>query len=81
MTNGSDPAFYDGSEREIDQSLIDPAWRAHPGLTKRELFAAMAMQGMLANPAFRTDQDKIAEWAVTDSDALIIALNKPQETK
>jgi len=46
-----------------------------PGLTKRELFAAMAMQGILAN-----DDCSSAEWiakeAVKSADALLAALKE-----
>lgn len=47
------------------------------GLTKREYFAAMAMQGLLANEAhsYRTNL-LLAEYAVIVSDELINALNK-----
>lgn len=51
----------------------------HPGLTKREYFAAMAMQGMLSNPAYRTNCDKIAEWALQHAGALIAELSKGEE--
>ena len=48
------------------------------GLTKRELFAAMAMQGYLAggyeqgfeNPGY------LATWSIEQADLLIAALNK-----
>jgi len=45
------------------------------GLTKREHFAAMAMQGMMANPQrkFPCGTD-----AVESADALIAALNKKE---
>ena len=53
------------------------------GLTKRELFAAMAMQGMAANPAdnYLAEVDgKIvnvtSKYAVEYADALITELNK-----
>lgn len=49
------------------------------GLTKRELFAAMALQGICANsmPHYAgLDSDKIAQWSVTQADALIAELNK-----
>jgi hypothetical protein len=48
------------------------------GLTKREYFAAMAMQGLLAN-SFRSPTSYIesnAEYAVNYADALIAELNK-----
>jgi hypothetical protein len=45
------------------------------GLTKRELIAAMAMQGMLASVGISEDRKSIAEWAVSQADALIERLN------
>ncbi|QIK61260.1 hypothetical protein G7050_16015 [Dysgonomonas sp. HDW5A] len=54
------------------------------GLTKREYFAAMAMNGMLANsysngssqPLSELSYSQIAEFSVRQADALIIKLNK-----
>ena len=48
----------------------------HFGLTKRELFAAMAMQGMLANGVDRHAAHVNAIYAVQHADALINELNK-----
>lgn len=45
------------------------------GLTKREHFAAMAMQGIISNGAEMRDEN-IAGAAVALADALIEALNK-----
>ena len=48
------------------------------GLTKREYFAAMVLQGLLAS-SFRSPTSYIesnAEYAVTYADALIAELNK-----
>ena len=54
------------------------------GLTVREYFAAMAMQGLFSNHKFMQDAtiagkkiDFIAEKAVQASDLLITALNNP----
>ena len=48
------------------------------GLTKREHFAAMAMQGMCANSSLIQiwTYQNIAEWSVQQADSLIEALNK-----
>lgn len=47
------------------------------GLTKREYFAAMAMQGILANSEMGLDtQTWIADEAILQADALIEQLNK-----
>jgi len=45
-------------------------------LTKRELFAAMAMQGMCADPANNQINKQIAVWSVEMADSLIEELNK-----
>lgn len=46
------------------------------GLTKREYFAAMAMNGIAANSAVIASNDNIAKIAVSISDAMIAALNE-----
>ena len=46
------------------------------GLTKRELFATIAMQGMLANGVDRHAAHTNAIYAVQHADALINELNK-----
>jgi hypothetical protein len=46
------------------------------GLTKREFFAAMAMQGMLSNPNNNADSDITAIRARKQADELIKELNK-----
>lgn len=57
------------------------------GLSKREMFAAMALQGLLANPAMGTppaNNGVLEVLAVEAADALIAELDKPQrkeETK
>lgn len=49
------------------------------GLTKRELFAAMAMQGILAaDHDNTTTQDQCMSWAIGHADALISALNETE---
>ena len=47
------------------------------GLTKRELIAAMAMKGLLANPGFREDvvHGRIARMAIDEANNLIYHLN------
>lgn len=54
---------------------------SYPGLTKRERFAAMAMQGMLANNWIgysdkEPECEELGRIAVNFADALIAALNK-----
>ena len=72
MTTGNLPAYPIEAEKTY-----------YLGLTKRELFAAMAMQGMAANPAdnYLAEVDgKIvnvtSKYAVEYADTLIAELNK-----
>ena len=47
------------------------------GLTKREYFAAVALQGILANPeSYSSAPTQIAKYAVDQADLLIDELNK-----
>jgi hypothetical protein len=48
--------------------------RGEKGLTKREHFAALAMQGILASKIY-TDSEVIAEFAIDCADDLIEFLN------
>jgi len=71
VTNPNDPAFLvktvnaDGTPRPC-------------GLTKREYFAAMSMQGLNAHPE-DWSAENTARYAVEQADALIAALNKEVE--
>lgn len=47
----------------------------HAGLTKREYFTGLAMQGMLANPETYGDREIMMQVAVENADALLIALH------
>ena len=84
MTNPNDPAV--GSEHCISSGMggtISPEWK-HKGLTKRDYFAAMAMQGLLASGKRLSDggievndiPGHVSSWSVVFADALIEALNK-----
>jgi hypothetical protein len=47
------------------------------GLTKKEYFAAMAMQGLLTNDrGYDLDYEKLSYYALRHADALIEELNK-----
>jgi len=46
------------------------------GLTKRELFAAMAMQGLLSDPEMNAPHEPVAQAAVGYADALLKELAK-----
>lgn len=50
------------------------------GLTKREYFAGLAMQGMLSNRDYtETNSAQLARGSVVQADALIAALNTEAE--
>lgn len=68
--NGMEPAF---SQKSGHVRCVNPE-----GLTKRELFAAMAMQGLCAIPG-RFDVRQMASDAAHCADALLAELAKPQE--
>lgn len=75
MTNGNEPAFSKAAFYHPDGGIDSP----QEGLTKREYFAAMAMQGMLANTT--TQYLTLPSYAVQMADALIEQLNqKTDET-
>ena len=68
MTNGNDPI-----NAITDLNAGPPT----PGLSKREYFASLAMQGLCANAEIGTDPERTIAWlAVRQADALIEALNK-----
>ena len=70
-----------GHEAVHPDSKDNPQFNYHQyGLTKREYFAAMAMQGFLSNTPDWTDSDQCLKWvsesSVKYADALIEALNE-----
>lgn len=73
MTNPNDAAFAKSAFYQTDTS--------EKGLTKREYFAAMAMQGILANgptdkEGWDLSAEQTAQVAVNHAEALIEILNK-----
>lgn len=76
MIHPNDLAFSDYATR-MQMETPDGIVVNHPSLTKREYFAAMAMQGMLSNHVdFNVYVDNIAAYSVEYADALIKALNE-----
>jgi len=62
---------------EIEYSNGEATPKNTLGLTKREYFASLAMQGVLANGQSRnTTPSEVAEYAVYMADVLIEQLNK-----
>lgn len=65
--------FYDSA---YPSNFFPERFNPEFGLTKRELIAAMAMQGMLADSSMSQRFETIADEAVRAADALIAELAK-----
>ena len=64
-------------ETQPNDSIHNSEQGVQDGLTKREYFAAMAMQGMLSNQhGYFLEHNKLSEYALSYADALIKELNK-----
>lgn len=79
--NGALPAYAGGIDTVVfspkDDSLSPQTIRYQAaGLTKRELFAAMALQGICANETTKPNFPLIASDAVELADALLAELAK-----
>ena len=80
MTEGNDLAYPDPM-RGAEQSFSNQDPSSNPsGLTKREYFAAMAMQGLIANApnGHLSNSKQGCELAIQWADDLITALNTNQ---
>lgn len=85
MTQPTDPAF------PVEVSMGENGWKERQtgpnsvmtsGLTKLELFAAMAMQGFCANPnTWEITHYAVAEHSVAAAKALIEVLEKEEVSK
>lgn len=73
MTNGDDYAFHDPTFWVDGSTMMAP-------ITKREYFAAMALQGMLSNATWNSEQivdhKRMGRAAVIYGNGLIAALNQ-----
>jgi hypothetical protein len=87
MTKGNDPAFSPQNPKKIGwidaSGVLNTEYRDVPGLTKREYFAALAMQGWLAMCGGGNNEELpspqfVADRSVELADALIESLNKTQ---
>lgn len=76
-TNGNDEVYFRKENRSGWVNSIDYTI----GLTKREKFAAMAMQALLSIPEVQNEwsHNGICREAVKHADALIQALNEGKE--
>ena len=73
MTNPNDAAFSKAAFYNENTGMD----QAQEGLTKREYFAALAMQGLLANNIYTNVANVVSANAVEHADALIAQLNEP----
>lgn len=73
MTNAND--LINETRYKVDE-LVSESYPNH-GLTKREYFAVMAMQGMLSQQYWASTEN-LAFWATKAADALIKALNEKE---
>jgi hypothetical protein len=86
MSEASKPAFpIPGEQRYMDpiHGVIKPSDignEGHVGLTKRELFAAMALQGLVSDAQNDNTIREDATVAVNLADALLAALEKKNDT-
>jgi hypothetical protein len=83
MTRAHEPIHPCGFVNESDRNASAPdgtvvapgGLHAMTGMTLREYYAGLAMQGLLAR-SDPTPYSLIAQWAVQDADALLAALAK-----
>lgn len=73
MTNPNDGAFSKAAFYNENTGLE----QSQDGLTKREYFAALAMQGLLANNIYTNVPTTVSTNAIEHADALIAKLNEP----
>jgi len=76
MKNADMPAMpQNGTEGHSGDLNNSEDWGGS-GLTKREQFSAMAMQGLLAKPAGEVHPEMVMFYAVSAADALLVELDK-----
>jgi hypothetical protein len=76
MTDGKESAYPQLSAATDWEGTPNGASESEGGITKREYFAALAMQGLCSHPEIGMENEtKIAKVAVRQADALIAALN------
>lgn len=66
MTRADEPAFLTGDKYRLAGVL---------GMTLREHYAGLAMQGLLANPDTKPDRKLVIECSLIYADALLTALS------
>ncbi len=81
MKNGNTPinAVFDEFGHITGETCSETGHTDFYGLTKREYFAGLAMQGMLADPSRNLFPQQYAEMAIEVADALLAELAKPKQ--
>lgn len=76
----NEPAFPVGEDVLLHRVAVKDLHK-YTGLTKREYFAGLAMQGMLSadSDLFGKDSSELAFYAVGQADALLLELEKSDE--
>lgn len=77
-TNPDEPAYPCTQTVAHPQTGEVTTYMTHPGLTKREHFAAMFHAAFASNPSRDADHETDARDAVKAADALLAALNQPR---
>lgn len=79
MSKGDEPINFI-PEEESDRLKEHGDMTLFKGLTKREYFAGLAMQGLLAKSnTFTPDSERLAKGAVGYADALLSELSKSEK--
>jgi hypothetical protein len=73
MNNADKPAFSKSAFYHPDGGIDAP----QEGLTKREYFAGLAMQGLVSSPNYSYDADSITKDSAIIADALLKQLEQP----
>jgi len=76
MIDKSKPAFPRSETGSAEIGQIDPG---APGMTLREYYAGLAMQGMIVEGGRFTEPDIVAQFAIAQADALIAALQEDSD--
>jgi len=79
VSNANEPAYPTKRVERVRIGETEGGYAieaVHHGLTKREYFAALAMQGLLADPEIVGKPEQYAKDAVTFADALLAELEK-----
>lgn len=76
MGNGNQPAYGTAKVRFVSAEGTNYYDETKLGLTKRELIAAMALQGILADGNSFTSQESVVVQAINCADALLKSLSE-----